>query len=308
MRLIDAVELARLLPVSDAVDALQKAFAGPLPDAPPRTRMEAGSGELLLMPAVGDREAGVKLVTVSPANPDRGLPLIHSLYVLLDGTTLAPVALVDGAALTGLRTAAVSALATRHLARPDASRLVIFGAGVQAGAHLDAMAAVRPVTDVTVVSRTPERAEALAERARGRGLNAVVGARDSVGQGDLICTCTTATEPLFDGRMVRPGAHINAVGAYRPDTREVDDETVRRARIVVETRQAALAEAGDLVMPITSGVISETDIAADLAEVVQGATVRRGPDDVTLFKSVGVAFEDLVVAAAAAARIPDHPA
>jgi ornithine cyclodeaminase/alanine dehydrogenase-like protein (mu-crystallin family) len=301
---LDGDELARLLPPPAAVDALEKAFGGSLPAAPPRTRLEATAGELLLMPAVSNEHAGVKLVTVAPRNPGRGLPLIHALYVLLDGATLAPVALVDGAALTALRTAAVSALATRHLARPDASRLVVFGAGVQAAAHLEAMAAVRPVVHAAVVSRSPERAERLADRARDMGMEAEVSGPESVREADLICTCTTASEPLFEGSLVPEGAHINAIGAYRPDAREVDDETVRRARIVVETREAALAEGGDLLIPIGSGVITEAAIVADLAELVGGAAVRRGPDDVTLFKSVGVAFEDLVVAAAAAARLP----
>jgi ornithine cyclodeaminase/alanine dehydrogenase-like protein (mu-crystallin family) len=304
VRVIDAAQLTRLLPVSDAVDELESAFAERLPDAPTRMRVEAPAGEVLLMPAVGDAEAGVKLVTVAPGNPDRGLPLIHAVYVLFDGVTLAPVALVDGAALTALRTAAVSALATRHLARPDASRLVLFGAGVQATAHLEAMAAVRPVGQVAVISRTPEPAERLAERARDMGVDATVAVAEAVADADLICTCTTAEEPVFDGSLLRPGAHVNAIGAYRPDTREVDDDTVRRARIVVETREAALREAGDLLIPIESGVISEAAIVADLAEVVRGAGVRRRPEDITLFKSVGVAFEDLVVARAAAARLP----
>jgi ornithine cyclodeaminase/alanine dehydrogenase-like protein (mu-crystallin family) len=301
---VDAGHMARLLPMREAVDALQEAFGGRLPEAPPRVRVEAPAGELLLMPAVSDREAGVKLVTVAPGNPDRGLPLIHALYVLFDGATLAPVALMDGAALTALRTAAVSALATRHLARPDASRLVLFGAGVQATAHLEAMAAVRLLAHVAVVSRAPEPAEGLAERARGMGIDADVSSPDAVREADLICTCTTASAPVFDGSMLRPGAHVNAIGAYRPDTREVDDDTMRRARIVVETREAALREAGDVLIPIESGVISEAAIVADLSEVVRGAEVRRHPDDITLFKSVGVAFEDLVVARAAAARLP----
>lgn len=301
---IEADSLARVLPVEAAVDALQDAFSGRLPYAPPRVRVEAPGGELLLMPAVGGAEAGVKLVTVAPGNPDRGLPLIHALYVLFDGATLAPVALVDGAPLTSLRTAAVSALATRHLARPDASRLVLFGAGVQAAAHLKAMAAVRPISRLDVVSRTREPAERLAQQARGMGIEAGVSRPESVRKADLICTCTTSSEPVFDGSLLQPGAHVNAIGAYRPDTREVDDDTVRRSRIVVETREAALREAGDLILPIGAGVITEAAIVADLSEVVRGAEVRGHPDDITLFKSVGVAFEDLVVARAAAARLP----
>jgi ornithine cyclodeaminase/alanine dehydrogenase-like protein (mu-crystallin family) len=300
---IDADTLARLLPTIAAIDAMESAFAGRLPDAPSRTRVETPAGDVLLMPSASDREAGVKLVTVAPGNPDRGLPLIHALYVLLDGATLAPVALLEGAALTALRTAAVSALATRHLARPDASRLVIFGAGVQAAAHLEAMAAVRPIERVTVVSRTAAASDGLVHRARDAGLDASPGDAGSVQEADIVCTCTTSGTPVLDGSRLAAGSHVNAIGAYRPEDRELDDETVRRGRIVVETRDAAMAEAGDILIPIKAGVIDATAVVADLAEVVRGAAVRRGPDDITVFKSVGVAFEDLVVARAAADRL-----
>jgi ornithine cyclodeaminase/alanine dehydrogenase-like protein (mu-crystallin family) len=297
-------ELSRLLGMEAAIDALQAALAaGLLPEAPPRGRLESDGGELLLMPAAGDPGVGVKLVTVSPGNPSRGLPLVHAVYVLFDRDRLTPEALLDGGALTALRTAAVSGLATRHLARRDARRLVVFGAGVQATAHLDAMRAVREVEEVRVVSRGRERAERLVQRASEAGLRAEVAGPDAVAQADLVCTCTTSPDPLFDGALLPPGAHVNAIGAYRPDQREVDDETVRRARIVVETREAALAEAGDIAIPLGSGVIGPSEILADLVDLVRGASVRRGPGDITLFKSVGVAFEDLIIAGAAVERL-----
>lgn len=304
MRLVGEGELRRALPMAAAVDALEAAFGGPSPpEAPARSRVPVDGADLLLMPAVGEGGAGVKLVTVNPANPGRGLPLIHAVYVLFEGGSLRPEALIDGRALTALRTAAVSALATRHLAREDARRLVIFGAGVQARAHLEAMPAVRPVESVTVVSRTPDRARALAGLAAERGLEAAVGGPEAVAEADLVCTCTTSRTPLFDGRLLRPGAHVNAVGAYSPDARELDDETIRRARVVVETREAALAEAGDLLIPIAAGVVGPSHVVADLAEVVRGARVRRSAEDVTVFKSVGVALEDLAVARAAVDRV-----
>lgn len=300
---IDETQLTSLLPIAAAVDALEAAFADPLPETPLRSHVEAGEGELLLMPSVGPQGAGVKLVTVNPGNPDRGLPLVQGVYVLFAPGTLEPLATIDGAALTTLRTGAVSALATRHLARGDARRLVIFGAGTQAGVHLGAMAAVRPIEEVVVVSRTPARAEALADRAAGMGMRASVGSPEAVRDADIVCTCTTSPTPVFDGSLLAEGAHVNAVGAYTPETREVDDETVRRAAVVVESREAALAEAGDLLLPIKAGVISAEDIAADLSEVVTGTPVRTDPADVTLFKSVGVAFEDLAVARAAVDRM-----
>jgi ornithine cyclodeaminase/alanine dehydrogenase-like protein (mu-crystallin family) len=298
--LIDAAELRRLLPMNDAVQALERAFGAETPAlAPPRSRVPAGTGELLLMPATGPDGVGVKAVTVNPENPGRGLPFVHAVYVLFDPETLAPVALIDGEALTAIRTAAVSGLATRYLALPDARRLVVFGAGTAATAHLEAMRTVRPVEEVTVVSRTEERAEALVERARKAGLDALTGEPGDVARADLVCTCTTSPEPVFDGSMLRPGVHVNAIGAFSPDTRELDDETIRRARLVVETREAALEEAGDILIPIRSGVISEPHIAAELADLVGGAEVRKGPEDVTVFKSVGIAPEDLAVARAA---------
>lgn len=299
LRLIGAEELRARLPMTAAVDALEEAFRTLDPGTGPlRTHLETPGGSLLLMPAFEDDGVGVKLVTLTPANPDRGLPFIQASYVLFDAETQSPEAILDGTALTALRTAAVSALATRHLARDDASHLVVFGAGVQARSHLEAMCAVRSVADLVVVSRSRGAAEALVEEGLGRGLRARLGERRDVAAGDLICTCTTSEEPLFDGSLLRPGAHVNAVGSHRPETRELDTETVRRARLVVETRAVALAEAGDLLIPIAEGAIETGHVTADLAETVRGAEVRRTPEDVTVFKSVGMAFEDLVVARA----------
>ncbi len=301
---VDADELARRLPMRDAIDALEVAFRDGDPSATPlRSHVTTPEGALLLMPAVGEAGVGVKLVTLTESNPDRGLPLIHALYALFDPVTQAPRMLVDGSALTALRTGAVSGLATRYLARADATRLVIFGAGVQAQAHLQAITAERSVTHLVVVSRTRDRAEQLVQRAAEMGIEAALGTADDVADAHIVCTCTTSTEPLFDGGRLAPGAHVNAVGAYRPETREVDTETVRRARVVVETRAAALEEAGDLLLPIGQGAISAGHVIADLQEVVRGCAVRETDDDVTLFESVGLAFEDLAVAGALAATM-----
>jgi ornithine cyclodeaminase/alanine dehydrogenase-like protein (mu-crystallin family) len=301
---VGAAQLTELLPMEAAIDALEAAFRiDRLPEAPLRQHVPAGTGDLLLMPAVGPQGAGVKLVTVTPPNPERGLPLIQGVYVLFAPVTLEPVAVLDGAALTAIRTAAVSGLATRYLARKDARRLVIFGAGTQGRSHLEAMLAVRPVEEVTVVSRSAGPAERLVATAEELGLRAAVGTPEAVAHADLVCTCTTSDSPVFEGSRLPHGAHVNAVGAYRPDARELDEDTIRRARVVVETREAALEEAGDLVIPIKDGAIGAEHIVADLREVVRGAEVRRSEDDVTVFKSVGVAFEDLAVARAAVDRL-----
>lgn len=304
MRFVSSSDIAELLPMGDAIDALQDAFAsGHLGDAPQRTHVDVPDGTLLLMPASGDGGVGVKLVTLNPSNPDKGLPFIHGVYVLFSAGSLEPEVIVDGGAMTGLRTAAVSGLATRHLARADATRLVLFGAGTQGHAHLDAMLAVRSVTHVTVVSRSAGPAEELASRARDLGLEAEVGAPSSVSDADIVCTCTTSPVPVFDGSLLPDGCHVNAVGAYTTDTRELDDITMRRAKIVVEDRDAALAEAGDVVIPLESGAIDADRIVADLSEVVTGAAVRTSDADITVFKSVGVAFEDLAVARALVDRL-----
>jgi ornithine cyclodeaminase/alanine dehydrogenase-like protein (mu-crystallin family) len=301
MEVIGSEQLRSVLSETMAIEALETAFRRGDPSlvTPLRSSLATPAGTLVLMPAAGDVGVGVKLVTLSEFNPQRGLPFLHGTYVLFDRETQRPEALIDGTELTAIRTAAVSGLATRHLANPDAHRLVLFGAGVQAGGHLDAMRAVRPIEQVVVVSRSAQRAEALVARARSMGLDAAVGAPDSVRSCDVVCTCTTSAVSLFDGRDLAPGVHINAIGAYLPDQRELDTETVRRASVVVETREVALTEAGDLLIPIAEGAIDPTHIRADLAELVRGAEVRTDPDDVTLFESVGMAYEDLVVARAA---------
>ncbi|MGZ5300322.1 MAG: ornithine cyclodeaminase family protein [Actinomycetota bacterium] len=300
MQLFDAVELRRRLPMPAAIDALEAGFRSQDPSvAPPRSHLATPAGSLLLMPAFGDGGLGVKLVTLTPDNPGRDLPFIGAVYVLFDPTTQTPTAIVDGAALTALRTAAVSGLTTRHLANSDAERLVIFGAGVQARSHLDAMLAVRRIAHVTVVSRTLPRAQALVELARERGVGADLGEADDVADADLVCTCTTSDIPVFDGGRLAAGTHVNAVGSYRPTARELDTTALLRARVVVETREVAFAEAGELCIPIGEGAFGRDHVVADLAEVVHGAVVRTTRSDVTVFKSVGLAFEDLIVARAA---------
>jgi ornithine cyclodeaminase len=290
--------------MENAVDALEAAFgSGALPTAPLRTHIETEGGSLVAMPATGRQGTGVKLLTVTLGNPEMGRPLIQGLYVLFSVGTQEPEAAIDGGALTALRTGAVSGLATRYLAREEAARLVIFGAGTQARSHLEAMLAVRPVETVTFVSRTADRAEALAGSAREMGVTVEVAGPDAVGTADIVCTCTTSPTPVFEGSLLSAGSHVNAVGAYTPQTRELDDVAIVRARVVVETREVALAEAGDLLIPLGAGSIGPDHVVADLSEVVRGVTVRRNLEDVTVFKSVGVAFEDLVVARAAVDRL-----
>jgi ornithine cyclodeaminase len=266
------------------------------------------------MPAAAGRYAGVKAATVAPANPGRGLPRIQGTYLLLDGDTLTPLAVMDGIALTSLRTPAVSALAVRHLAEADARELVVFGSGPQAWGHVLALREVRPVAGVTIIGRDRGRAEALAARCRAHGLRAraLYGERpasgephgeqgreaaEAVARADLVACCTTARQPLFPGELVRDGVTVVAVGSHEPGARELDGGLVARATLVVEARSAALAEAGDVIQPIRHGTITTHHLAGNLADLVAGrVTVGAGP---RVFKGTGMAWEDLVVAAAA---------
>ena len=211
---IDRKALLRALPMRAAVDTLEQAFAADDAMAPPRTHLDVGCGDLLLMPAASPAGVGVKLVTVTPGNPARGVDLIHGVYVLFDPDIRAPLALIDGAAMTGLRTAAVSGLATRHLARADATRLVAFGAGTQGRAHVTAMRAVREITHVTVVSRTPAGAHALVDELSAEGIAASVGGPASVAVADIVCTCTTSRSPVFAVLLLH-GVHDHADAAGR---------------------------------------------------------------------------------------------
>ena len=292
---IDADELRTLVPMAEAVAALETAFLRTDIEAPQRARHETSSGDLLVMPAWSPDALGIKLVTVNPSNAKRNLPSIHGTYTLFDGQTLAPLASIDAEELTRIRTAAMSALATKYLAAPDARRLVVFGAGTQAHGHIEAMCSIRPIEEVRVVSRTPKKAKALAREAVMRlGIGASVGDASGVPEADIICTCTTSSTPLFDGELLGSGVHINAVGSYRPDARELDDATMRRAsQVVVEKRDVALAEAGDVVQALRSKAL-EKSLISELAEVL-GAPPRNA-EAITVFKSVGLALEDLAVA------------
>ncbi|MEU5918882.1 ornithine cyclodeaminase family protein [Streptomyces sp. NPDC047141] len=295
---VDAPAVNRLLTPSAAADVLAEVLrAGLDPEsAPPRAAVPVPAGELLLMPAADHAYAGVKIAGVAPGNPARGLPRVTGSYLLLDGTDLRPLALLDGAALTELRTPAVSVLAVRHLTPDDRPlRLVLFGTGPQAYGHLEAVHAERALAEAVVVGRNPVAARALAGYARTLDVPARAGTPGDVSGADLVVCCTTAREPLFDGTLVAPGATVVAVGSHEPTARETDTALVARAEVYVEARSAALREAGDLLVPLAEGAIGADHIAGTLAELVRGRTPSERP---RLFKSVGMAWEDLAVAGA----------
>ncbi|HEU4544508.1 MAG TPA: ornithine cyclodeaminase family protein [Jiangellaceae bacterium] len=296
---IDAASLESLMPIAKAIDVVEQLLgSGFDPEIDPaRQVLRVAAGDVLIMPAHTAQWIGVKVATVAPGNPARDLPRVQALYVLIDALTLSPIAIFDGSALTTLRTPAVSAVAVRHLAPPDAAHLVLFGTGPQAWGHLVAICTVRPIERVTLVPRSRDRARPLAERWRSSlGLHIEIGSPDAVAGADVVACCTTARTPLFAGELLPDSAVVVAIGSHEPDAREVDDKTVRRCSVVVEARAAALREAGDVIGAIRSGAL-DADHLIGLADVVSGtADLAPGP---RLFKSVGMSWQDLAVAAAA---------
>jgi ornithine cyclodeaminase/alanine dehydrogenase-like protein (mu-crystallin family) len=279
---LDADEIARRLGPAGAFHALEGALlAGLDPEGdPPRAVLEMDGGQLLVMPSVAAGHPVVKLVTVG------GDPRVQGLCVVFDAATLAPVALVDAIALTNLRTAAVSAVAVHRLAPPDAARLLVFGRGSQAKAHVEAMRRIRPIEHVDLVGRD-------------RGDVEVDGL---VSTADVICCCTTARGPLFDGRAVADHATVVAIGSHEPDARETDSALAARSTVVVESLASACREAGDVAMAIADGALDAHEIVT-LAGLVRGDAVP-DPRRPRLFKSTGMSWEDAVVAAALVGSAP----
>lgn len=305
-RLLDAAALAALLDDPALIGALEDAFRRGLRapvrhhHAVPRPGREPA--DLLIMPCWDPGAfTGVKLVHVCPGNEALGLPTVQGLYVLFHGPTGTPRAVLDGTELTLRRTAAASALASRFLSRPDSATLAMFGAGALAPHLIRAHAAVRPIRRVLLWNRTRGRAEALARTLRRQGrfpeVRVVEERGEALAEADIVSCATRSTEPLVEGRHVRPGTHVDLVGAYRPDLREGDVELFAKAELYVDTREGALAEAGDLLAAIAAGALRAEDIRGDLYDLCAGRVKgRTDPDAVTVFKSVGSAVEDLAAA------------
>jgi len=308
MLVLTRADLERVLEPAAVIIAVESAFreaaAGRAPALPRAVLPMAKGGVFLGMISALPRAhaLGAKLVSVVEANRKRGLPTLHASYVLSDPETGAPLAFMEAGFLTAIRTGAASAVAAKYLARPDSRRVACFGAGVQAEFQLRCLKAVLPVESIAVVGRDPARAQAFAERMRsalGVSVEVTRDRRAAVREADVVTCATTSSRPVFTGRDLRPGTHVDAVGAFRPATREVDTETVKRSRVVVDTYHGAWAEAGDLLIPIKAGAIARRHVRAELAEVVaRKKPGRTRPDEITLFKSVGWAPED-----AASARL-----
>ncbi|MGY8667852.1 ornithine cyclodeaminase family protein [Bradyrhizobium sp. UFLA05-109] len=315
LRFFSAAEVEAGLDYPRLIDALSETFRRGGEAMPVRQSHEVGAagapGHLLLMPAwQRGKVLGVKLVTVFPGNASRGLGAVSSLYILLDGVTGQPCAMIDGETLTNRRTAAASALASRHLSREDADTLLVVGTGRVAACLPAAHRVVRPIRRVLVWGRNPERASTLAAEFSRQGFEAqgVADLSGAVAQADIVSCATTSTQPLVMGQDLKGGTHLDLVGSFTPKMRETDDEAVCRSRVFVDTCGGALAEAGDLLQPISAGCWQAHQVCGDLHELTRGARPGRiDKEEITLFKSVGTAIEDLAAASLLVGIPPDDP-
>ncbi|MGH7562354.1 MAG: ornithine cyclodeaminase family protein [Gemmatimonadales bacterium] len=306
-RILSADQVSTLLPMRECLDLMERALrtlAEGGAQLPLRTvlRLPGERGFFGTMPAWLDdpRALGLKAISVFPGNHAAGLDSHQGVVLLFDPETGAPTAILDAASITAIRTAAVSGAATRALARPDAADLAILGSGVQARTHLEAMAIVRDLRRVRAWSPTPRRLAAFVRWA-GESLGVEVepanDARGAVLGADLVCTVTASATPVVDGTWLAPGAHVNAVGASVATTRELDAWAVARSRLFVDRRESALSEAGDFLLAKSEGAFGEEHIRGEIGEVFAGRVAgRTGPGDITLFKSLGLAVEDLAAA------------
>lgn len=307
---LGAADVRRALPMSAAIEAVREAFrdlASGTVIMPARTRIANSEGDEVSLIMSGRSAAisrlGVKLISLYERNRAAGLPLAHALVILADGLTGEPLAVVEGGALTALRTGAASGAATDALARPDAAVVAVFGAGRQGRAQLEAVACVRRLREARVFDQDGSAAGLFA-----RDMSAELGLEvrpapdpaSALRGADVVCTATSSRSPVFSDEDLAPGAHINAVGVYQPERAEIPAATVARARIVVDQTEACLEEAGDLLQPLASGAIGRQRLDATLGEILAGrATGRRSAAEITLFKSVGLAVQDLYAASRA---------
>ncbi len=302
LRILTAADIRVCLPMSGAIEAMRTAFAqlssgeAVVPD---RIAVSTEEGISLFMPGYLPREGhlAAKVVSVYAGNPSVGLPVIQGVVLVLDSHTGLPVALMNGAYLTALRTGAAGGLATELLAAEDASVLAVFGAGPQARTQIEAVRAVRPIREIRLVSRPTEGARILADELEGVDVQVFEDPEKAVLGAQVIVTATDSRKPVFPGRAIGEGVHVNAIGAFTPEMAEVDGDLISRAKVVVDLRATVMAEAGDLVQAIEGGAFTLESIHAELGEVVNGErTGRESPREITLFKSVGNAAQDVAVA------------
>lgn len=312
MRIINRQEVERLLPMAECIDVMadaMRATSGGAVAIPPRlfTPLADGSGSLGLMPAstLDPAYFGAKVISLRFDNPARGLPTVQGYVSLFDHETGRPVALIEGSSVTAIRTAAASGLATRELARQDAGTHGIFGTGVQAVTHIDAVSCVRDIRRVVVWGRDADKTRRFAEQQAERTGHEVVATDDPAEAAacDIVSTVTAATQPVLSGEWLQPGCHLNLVGVHTPEAREVDTRAIERARVYVDLLESAMNEAGDILIPVGEGAIDEGHILGEIGQVLAGAVPgRTAGSDITLYKSLGIAAQDLFAAARIHAR------
>jgi ornithine cyclodeaminase/alanine dehydrogenase-like protein (mu-crystallin family) len=311
MLILNVDDVRKALPMNEAIEAMKKAYAS-LSDGmavvPLRTRLPIPNKEALslFMPAYVNTQDGsalaIKVVSLFPTNPARGLAYIQAAVLVFDTETGQATALLEGSSLTAIRTGAAGGAAIDLLARPESRVVAVFGAGAQGRTQLEAACTVRRIETAFIYDADPNKANAFAEEMKGKGsipndLRVASSAKEAVENADIICTATTSLKPVFDDQYVKPGTHISAVGSYTPDMQEAPAETLQRAKIFVDSRIASLEEAGDLIQPIRAGLFDESHICGELGEVVLGRiSGRQSQEDVTYFKSVGVAVQDAMAA------------
>jgi alanine dehydrogenase len=299
MKVISAGELAKIATYGAIVEALRAGFRADIA-TPIRHHHETSAVSiLLLMPAWSREWTGLKTVVVKTDNAAKNLPTVQASYLLMKNDTGETVAIMDGTELTRRRTAAASALAADYLARPDASTLALVGAGALGSHFVRAHAAIRPIKKVFIYNRSPEKAAELARELKSEGFeaSAVTDLEAAVRQADIVSCVTTSTKPIVRGEWLKPGAHVDLAGAFKPSMRETDGEVVARARVFVDTREGALSEAGDLLQARDEGKFEFANVQGDLFDLCRGTVKgRKTPQEITLFKSCGTALEDLATA------------
>ncbi|HSR11407.1 MAG TPA: ornithine cyclodeaminase [Thermodesulfobacteriota bacterium] len=311
IRVLGARDVDGAVSMAEAVDVVSGAFiqlSQKKAQAPVRTALKLdGEGDALVMPAFlsGTAALGAKMVTVVPGNPAKSLPAVQALVMVFDGVNGSPLAVLEGTHLTRFRTGAASGAATRALSRPESEVLAVFGAGGQSFFQVKGVMAVRKVRTIRVFDLLPDRANALIARLKeeawssGADVRRAGSSAEAVEGADIVVTATTSPRPVFEGRLLREGAHVNAIGAYRPEMQEVDEETILRSKVFVDSVAACLEEAGDLIIPLKNGRIQQDHIKGEIGEVLAG--IRPGRTDsreITYFKSVGNAVQDVSVARA----------
>jgi ornithine cyclodeaminase/alanine dehydrogenase-like protein (mu-crystallin family) len=311
MLILTAADVRKALPMNEAIEAMKKAYASLSSGTaivPLRTRLSMPNREALslFMPAFVNSQDGdalaIKVVSLFPTNPARGLAYIQAAVLVFDPETGQALALLEGSSLTAIRTGAAGGAAIDLLARKDSKVVAIFGAGAQGRTQLESACTTRSIQTVFIMNKSVEKAKSFAEEMKSKhgipkDIRVASSPKEAIQNADIICTATTSVNPVFDDKDLKPGTHISAVGSYTPEMQEVPAETLQRAKVFVDSRTASLEEAGDLIQPLRAGLFDESHIYGELGELILGkVSGRESQEEITYFKSVGIAVQDAMAA------------